>query len=1268
MAEIVNRNIEQDMKESYLDYAMSVIVGRALPDIRDGLKPVHRRILFAMHELGNTHDKPYKKSARIVGECFVKGTLILTSQGLVAIEELKKGQIVYTHKGKRKISELYEMPKQRLLKITLENGLTNTVTPSQKIKVLNDRLQFEWKEARQITASDFVVVKAAYPEFKCNIKLGVCGRIKYLNENIAYLLGLWVSGGWLDEYRDSKRMTIQNSSKSVMEKIVKILKEEFGYCAKIEVYKGEQNISYNVCINRKKINDFLVEKFSLNDKKASTRIIPPGIFLSSSSVVFSFISGLMDGNGSIHKSRNAVHYGSVSEKLIEQIQILLQHHGIFSHKYLNTGKANPNINARYPFHYLEIHSFCAHKLVSKLTIANEKIKNASGFCEESEYEGIRFASEKLFGELSSNHTGNDGYIGVENNKFISGIQYPNECKIRYCKTLGLSQIVEWGIMEKLKGIGLHFAEFLEDMQKDNIYFLKVHEISEASAEKTYDIQVEDDHEFIANGMVSHNCLGKFHPHGDVAIYDSLVRMAQDFNMRYTLVEGQGNFGSIDGDSAAAMRYTECRMNKLAEDMLMDLEKETVDFSPNFDGTLKEPNVLPSRVPTLLINGSTGIAVGMATNIPPHNLGEIIDALTSLIDGANEEKIFQLVQGPDFPTGGTIVGRKGIYEAYKFGRGIIRLRGKIETDEKNRRLIIREIPYQITKTAIIDAIVEAVKEKRIEGISGIQDRSNKEGMEVVIELKKDAMPEVVLNQLYANTSLESSFGIINLALVDNTPKTLPLYEMLRFFIEFRKEVVRKRSMFEKAQAEARAHILAGLMLALKNIDAIIIFLKASKDAKTAKLGLIESYSLSEKQAEAILEMKLSKLTSLEQEKIERELEELKKLISWLESVLADEQKILSIIKDELIEIRKKYADSRRTQIVESEDEREIEDLIPNEDVVVFISHRGYVKRVLLEEYKTQRRGGKGVIGTETKEEDFVEDLIITKTHNYILFFTNNGRVHWLKTYNIPEGGRYAGGKPLINLLELKDEKISAWIGMEQFSEKEFLVMITRNGIVKRIGADAFINPRKGGIIAITLKENDALIEVKKTSGNNEVFIATKDGYAIRFNETEARELGRTGQGVIGIRLRENDSVVGATVCEKPDVLSITENGYGKRTAFSEYRVQARGGLGVTNLNCTEKTGKVVAAKSVNDNDEVIVISSKGKTIRFSAKDIRIIGRNTQGVRLIRLEEGEKVASFAIICKVHEDFPDQVITDNKLQKTSPGFPEAPDNAKTVGATRK
>ncbi|HLD60073.1 MAG TPA: DNA gyrase subunit A [Candidatus Bilamarchaeaceae archaeon] len=723
-------------------------------------------------------------------------------------------------------------------------------------------------------------------------------------------------------------------------------------------------------------------------------------------------------------------------------------------------------------------------------------------------------------------------------------------------------------------------------------------------------------------------LGKYHPHGDTAIYDSLVRMAQDFSLRYPLADGQGNFGNIDGDNAAAMRYTEIRLKPLAEMLLKDIDKETVEFTDNFDGSLKEPSVLPSQVPNLLINGSSGIAVGMATNIPPHNLIEIVDACTSFIDGADEEKLMQIVTGPDFPTGGIIVGKGGFYQAYKNGRGIIKVRGKAEVVGKEIK--ITEIPYQVTKKAIIDAIVNAVKEKKIDGISGVHDRSDKRGVELLIETKRDANPEVVLNQLYTHTPLESSFGIINLVLVKNVPKVLGLYDMVKAFIDFRKDIVTKRCNYELKIAKERAHILEGLRIALENIDSIVAFLKSSKDTNEAKEGLISQYSLSQNQASAILDMKLSRLISLERQKIEDEYNELNKKIEWLTEILSDINKILQIIKQELAEIKEKYGDVRRTQIIDAEDDFTIEELIPNDNVVVTITNKGYIKRIALDEYKSQNRGGKGVIGTNTKEEDFVRDMVVTKNHNHILFFTDKGRVFWLKTYAIPESGRYAAGRTIVNLLDIKDEKVTSWISVDTFNENDYLVMVTKNGIIKRISLNAFSRPRKGGVIAIGLKEGDVLVDVLKTTGNQEVILATRFGQAIRFNETEARELGRTGQGVIGIRLKDKeDAVVGAAVSKDPTIFTVTENGYGKRTHLDEYRLQSRGGSGVINIKTEGRNGSVIGVKSVKNGYDAILVTNKGQTIRIPVDSVSVIGRNTQGVRLMRLADDEKLVGFAIV---------------------------------------
>ncbi len=726
-------------------------------------------------------------------------------------------------------------------------------------------------------------------------------------------------------------------------------------------------------------------------------------------------------------------------------------------------------------------------------------------------------------------------------------------------------------------------------------------------------------------------LGKYHPHGDSAIYDALVRMAQTFSLRYTLVDGQGNMGSVDGDSPAAMRYTEVRMAKLAAEIMSDLDKETVEWGENFDGTLKEPLYLPSKIPNLLINGSSGIAVGMATNIPPHNIGEIIDGTIALIDGKDEDELLNIVKGPDFPTGGIICGRSGIYKAYKSGRGTIRLRGKVGKDEGKKAIIITEIPYQVTKTSVIDSIVAAVKNKKIEGISGIHDRSDKQGMEIILDVKKGHDYDVLINQLYAHTSLQTTFGIINLSIVGKEPKILGLYDMINEFIEFRKEIVTKRCQYELKEAEARAHVLEGLRIALENIDPIVEFLRKSKDIAEARAGLMENYSLSEIQANAILDMKLSKLIALEREKIENEYGELMKKIEWLQSVLSDINKVLEIIKNELNEIRERYNDERRTEISDSEEDTDIEDLIPNDDVVIAITSRGYVKRVGLDEYRAQHRGGKGIIGTETKEEDFVQDVIVTKNHNYLMLFTDQGRVFWLKAYKIPETGRYATGKTLVSLLELKDEKVTSWISVDRFDSSEYLVMSTRKGIIKRTALENFKNVRRGGIIAITLKDGDRLDEVRKTDGSKELIIATRKGQAIRFKEEDAREIGRTGQGVIGIRMKGDDNVVGIAVCKKPTLLTITENGFGKRTPIDEYRLQARGGSGVINIKTEGRNGNVVGIRAVDDDDEIILMSSNGQAIRTYVKDISVIGRNTQGVRIFRLKDGEKVATFAVVPK-------------------------------------
>jgi len=724
-------------------------------------------------------------------------------------------------------------------------------------------------------------------------------------------------------------------------------------------------------------------------------------------------------------------------------------------------------------------------------------------------------------------------------------------------------------------------------------------------------------------------LGKYHPHGDVAVYDSLVRMAQEFSLRYPIIKGQGNFGSIDGDSAAAMRYTEAKLSKIAEELLKDIEKETVEFVPNFDDSLKEPLVLPSKLPNLLINGSSGIAVGMATNIPPHNLKEIDDAIINQIDNPNisVQELLETVKGPDFPTGGQIIGRSGIRKAYETGIGTIRLRGVSEIQD--RKIIITEIPYQVNKTSLIESIANLVKNKRIEGISDIRDESDRKGMRIVILIKKDSNPELILNQLYRHTQLETTFGIRNLALVNHQPKILSLKELISNFINHRKTIIIRRTKYDLNKAEKRAHILLGLKKALENIDAVVKIIKESDNAEFAKQSLIKTFDFSEEQALAILDMKLQKLTSLETTKIKQEYEDLLNLIKELKEILASESKIYSIIKDELNELKKNYADERKTRIIDVEEEIQDEDLIKNENVVVTITHKGYVKRLPVDVYKSQNRGGKGIKAAGTREEDFVEDIFTTNTHNYLMFFSNKGKVYWSKAYSIPEASRYAKGTNLVNLLRLdKDERIKAIIPVSEFKESYYLNMVTKNGLIKKTSLKEYSRPRKGGIIAINLRDNDSLIDVILTKDGEELIIATKKGMAVRFSETQVRPVGRNSMGVRAIRLSSGDEVVGVDIA-KDTILTITENGYGKRTKIDDYRLINRGGKGVINIKTTERNGYVIGIKSVTDNDEIMLVTKNGILIRTQTSNISIIGRNTQGVRLMRLNPGDKLISVAKI---------------------------------------
>jgi len=737
-----------------------------------------------------------------------------------------------------------------------------------------------------------------------------------------------------------------------------------------------------------------------------------------------------------------------------------------------------------------------------------------------------------------------------------------------------------------------------------------------------------------SARITGDVMGKYHPHGDAAIYDAMVRMAQDFNFRYPLVDGHGNFGSIDGDPPAAQRYTEARLSPVGMEMLRDLDKETVDFVPNFDGTEEQPVVLPARLPNLLVNGASGIAVGMATNIPPHNLGEVIDALVRLIDRpeTTAEELLEIIKGPDFPTGALILGKEGIRQAYLTGRGLIRVRAKTEIEAMERgryRIVVHEIPYNVNKAQLIERIAELVREKRVEGISDLRDESDRSGMRIAIELRRDANPQVVLNQLFKHSKLEETFGAIMIALVDGEPRVLTLREMLVYYLKHQEDVVARRTRFELRKAEERAHILEGLRIALAHLDEIIQLIRRAPDEATAKTQLMERFGLSERQAQAILEMQLRRLTSLEREKIEQEYQELVARIAELKSILEDEQKLLGVVRKELLEVRERFADPRRTQIVAAEPELQAEDLIADEQVVVTLTRFGYVKRLPADTFRGQRRGGRGITAVHAKEGDFVERLFVTTTHSYVLFFTNRGRVYRVRAYDIPEGSRTSRGTAAVNVVPLQpEEQVTATLAINAYDDR-YLVMVTRQGTVKKTALSEFDSPRNG-IIGITLAEDDDLVDVFLTDGQRELVLVTAQGQAIRFNEDEVRPMGRAAQGVRGIRLDEGDQVVAAgEVSPGGDLLVITANGYGKRTPLDQYRRTARGGKGIRTLHLTEKTGPVIAARVVSPDEEVMLISSKGVMIRIAVKEVSVQGRVTQGVRLMRLDEDETVAAAGVL---------------------------------------
>lgn len=774
----------------------------------------------------------------------------------------------------------------------------------------------------------------------------------------------------------------------------------------------------------------------------------------------------------------------------------------------------------------------------------------------------------------------------------------------------------------------------------------------------HDMGLTPDKAFRKSANVVGEVMANYHPHGDSSIYEAMVRMAQDFNMRYMLVEGQGNFGSVDGDPAAAMRYTESRFSKLALELLRDIDKETVDFTPNYDGRKEEPTVLPSRFPNLLLNGASGIAVGMATNIPPHNLTEVIDGVVAMIDNPDItiQDLMKIIKGPDFPTAGEILGYSGIRRAYETGRGSIIMRAKtlIEEDKGKPRIIVTEIPFQVNKARLVEKIAELVREKKIEGITDLRDESDRKGMRIVMELRRDVIPKVVLNNLFKHTQMQTSFGVNMLALVDSRPRVLNLRDMLYYYLEHQRVIIRRRTEYDLKQAEARAHILEGLRIALDHIDEIISLIRASQTTEEARTGLMENYALSYEQAQAILDMRLQRLTGLEREKIENEYQELVAKIAELRAILADEGKIYAIIREELSEIKERFGDDRRTVITFDENHIEDADLIPEEDVVITLTHDGYIKRLPVSTYRSQKRGGRGIQGLGTKDDDFVEHLYITNSHDYIMFFTSKGKVYRLKGYEIPDLSRTAKGTPIINLIQIeKGERVSAVIPVKEFDEEHFLFFATKKGIIKKTTLESYENIRKGGLIAVNLREDDELIGVRLTDGQQEIIMGTHNGMSVRFKESDVRTMGRNATGVKGITLDDDDDVIDMDVIKpNAEVLIVTANGYGKRTPVDEYRIQSRGGKGIKTHNVTDRSGHVVGLKVVEPEEDLMIITTSGIIIRTEMKGISVMGRYTQGVKLIRLSENEQVGSVAKCPPnededVEEDMDEHDITDEQVE---------------------
>ncbi len=1224
---IIEKPIEKEMKDSYIDYAMSVIVSRALPDVRDGLKPVHRRVLYAMHELGLAHNKPFKKSARIVGEilgkfhphgdtavydtlvrmaqnfslryplvdgqgnfgsvdgdraaamryCISGDSLLLTDNGILPICSLsKKKEAKINHKilsfnGKNKRAiKFFNSGKHKVIEIETSQGFSLRGSYNHPVlcwtKGFLGKPRLEWKLLEEINEKDVIVLQRNHSLFaKKSFSLSpfAVKNLRHKKIKIPSVMNknlAFLLGVLVAEGSfHQNKILFNNADMLLYDKVKAILHSQF---KGISLYERDiRGGCKELVLYHQSAVQFLIN-IGLSNVKSHDKEIPFSVLQSKKEHVVSFLRGIFEGDGSVAYKVDKRHGGKSLELAYHSKSKLLIDH-------LKIVLLNLGITTTKP--YLDKRNDC-YKLQITGVPSIEAFKEEVGFF--SKKKRSLLANVKKLNKARMSKTDFIPYL-IE---YLRG-KYPSRSIKR--NNLDRYQLLKKNYRALIKVIDSEDKALINLILERKYFFNSVDKIRwPKKKELVYSVKVDSTcHSFVANGFINHN--------------------------------------------------TECRMKKVAEETLVDIDKETVDFVPNFDGSLKEPVILPAKLPNLLINGTTGIAVGMATNIPPLNLREVADAVLCMIDNpdAGLNELMQHIKGPDFPLGGIILGDSGIKVAYKYGRGHIKLRSKVDIEQKGNRerIIITEIPYMVNKSNMIESIANLVNNKKIAGITDIRDESDRKGMRVVIELKKGINSEVLLNQLYTRTQMQVSFGINLLALHENQPKVMGLREIISHYIAHRKDVVTKRTRFELNKAEERAHILEGLKRALADIDAVVKGIKASRDAAEAKQFLIKEFLLSEKQAQAILDMKLQRLTSLEQNKIQEEHDSLVKLIADLKDILASEQKIYGIIKKEVTELRNKYGDDRRTSIEEGYEEIETEDLIPEQDVVVTATCSGYIKRTSLELYRQQKRGGIGIKGAETKEEDEVEHLFTTSTHSNILCFTNKGRVYWLKGYEIPEASRYARGTAIVNLLKLSSgEKLNALIPLKEFKEEHYLIMLTRKGIIKKTPLEEYSRPRKGGIIAINLKEGDELVMVRLTPGRLKFMIGTAKGYALRFDEGDVRPMGRSATGVRGIKLGRRDYAIGLEVALSiGSLLTVTENGYGKRSPIADYRLVKRGGKGVINIKTTERNGKVIGIKTVMPYDEVLLISKNGVMLRTIAKEISEIGRNTMGVKVMKLRKGDNV---------------------------------------------